>query len=143
VFLYAESSAVLAWLSGEGHGPMVGAQLARAEKVLSSTLTGLECARKLTATTAIGAQTREGMEARHTALRERLASWTIIAVSDDVAERAVRAFPLEPLRSLDAIHLATALMAHQEIGPVAMLSLDKRVRANAKALGLTVLPAEA
>ena len=45
-----------------------------------------------------------------------------------------------PLLTLDAIHLASASIAHVEMGEVGVLSLDERVRANAAALGMTVLP---
>jgi hypothetical protein len=46
----------------------------------------------------------------------------------------------EPVRTLDAIHLATALLHATEIGSLAVLSIDQSVRANADALGLAVVP---
>jgi predicted DNA-binding protein (UPF0278 family) len=49
-------------------------------------------------------------------------------------------FPREPVRTLDAIHLATALLHAAEIGALVVLSIDQRVRANADALGLAVVP---
>lgn len=53
---------------------------------------------------------------------------------------ARQSFPVEPVRTLDAIHLATALEWHKRIEPVAVLSTDERVRSNARALGLQVIP---
>jgi predicted nucleic acid-binding protein len=51
-----------------------------------------------------------------------------------------RPFPEEPIRTLDAIHLATALLAKSLVPDLALLSLDERVRRSATQLGLTVLP---
>jgi predicted nucleic acid-binding protein len=55
-------------------------------------------------------------------------------------ERARRPFPLEPIRTLDALHLAAALHFQHELLGLTVLSLDARVRQNAEALGLPVLP---
>jgi len=49
-------------------------------------------------------------------------------------------FPVEPIRTLDAIHLASAILARAAVPDLALLSLDERVRANGRALGFTVLP---
>lgn len=62
------------------------------------------------------------------------------AVGDDVLERARRIFPVEPVRSLDALHLATALLAREEWGGLCLASCDDRVRENALALGFQLLP---
>jgi hypothetical protein len=45
------------------------------------------------------------------------------------------------VRTLDAIHLASALMSREVWPELGVLSLDDRVRANASALGYLVLPA--
>jgi predicted nucleic acid-binding protein len=60
-------------------------------------------------------------------------------VSDEVLSRAGRRFPVEPIRTLDAIHLATA---EQLLGPgtrVILFSYDARLRENALALGLEIV----
>lgn len=44
-------------------------------------------------------------------------------------------FPVEPIRTLDAIHLITAQMLGAPPGEVLLLTRDRRVRANAAALG--------
>ena len=59
----------------------------------------------------------------------------------EVLDRVRRPFPAEPIRTLDAIHLSTALSARSLVSDLAMLSLDDRVRRSAAQLGLTVLPA--
>ena len=65
----------------------------------------------------------------------------MLGLADDVTSRAREVWPQEPVRTLDAIHLATATLFARAIGELTMLSLDQRVRANASALGWTVVPA--
>ena len=52
-----------------------------------------------------------------------------------VLQRASEPFPVEPVRSLDAIHLATLAIAGAGI---TVLSNDYRVNHNAHALGYTL-----
>ena len=59
-----------------------------------------------------------------------------MAVTSDVLARAGRAFPVEPVRTLDAIHLATALEFVATYPDLRILSFDERVRSNAEALGI-------
>lgn len=139
--LYAESSAVLAWLLDEPGQSALVAELAGADIVVTSALTAIECSRAL-------ARARESKRVKPAeelaALRlldQAAASWNVMDISERVAERARGAFPIEPVRTLDAIHLATAAAFSAAMGSVSMLSLDVRVRANAKKLGMTVLPA--
>jgi hypothetical protein len=68
-------------------------------------------------------------------------AWHVLDISEDVVARARATFPSEPLRSLDAVHLASAWSMLVAAGSVATLSLDDRVRTNARALGMKVLPA--
>ncbi len=44
------------------------------------------------------------------------------------------------MRSLDAIHLASVLVLDEELGDFAVVSCDDRVRRNAAALGLPLVP---
>ncbi|HVA64707.1 MAG TPA: hypothetical protein VNF74_13360 [Terriglobales bacterium] len=65
----------------------------------------------------------------------------MLAFDRGVIERARRLFPGAAIRSLDEIHLAFYSAAREALGEVAMLSLDERVRAGARALGGPVMPA--
>jgi predicted nucleic acid-binding protein len=67
-------------------------------------------------------------------------SCEIVSVDDGVLERAAQEFPVEPLRTLDAIHLATILALSGAGIDVDVVSCDVRVRENVEALGLAVLP---
>jgi predicted nucleic acid-binding protein len=141
--VYAESSAVLAWIFQEARADAVDDVLVRATLVLSSPLTGIECARGVHRAAAYGritARQAEGLLAEYQSLE---AGWDRIEIGDQVIRGAAAPFPVEPVRSLDAIHLASAKAADERFGDVAVLTFDERVRVNAKALGLTVLPEQA
>jgi len=143
MIVYAESSAVMSLLLEEQRANSVARALAGATRVISSTLTRIECARAITRGAALGEITQSDAQELLRTYRSAEASWQWMELHDHVAERAGEPFPVEPIRALDAIHVASAALAHAAFGPVAMLSLDERVRANAAALGLTVLPASA
>jgi hypothetical protein len=55
-------------------------------------------------------------------------------------DRARRPFPGDPVRTLDAIHLASVLVARSAVAGLELLSLDERIRSVGKKLGLTLLP---
>ncbi|MBI3983099.1 MAG: type II toxin-antitoxin system VapC family toxin [Gemmatimonadetes bacterium] len=140
MIVYAESSAVLAWLFGESDGQAIRDYLAAAQRVFASRLTLAECSRALVRAVLSGV-VREGTAAE---LRARVAlasrHWVLSEVSESVLERAGRPFPGEPLRTLDAIHIATALAVQEAEPGLALLSLDERVRRAARELGIHMLP---
>ncbi len=140
MIVYAESSAVLAWLLGEPSAAAVRRILAGASQVVASSLTGVECARGLARARASGRLTsRDELAALHL-LDIAESSWAVHDLSERVLNRARVRFPAEPVRTLDALHLATAALFHEAIGPVTLLSFDDRIRANASGLGLDVAP---
>ena len=138
--IYAETSAVLAWLLGEPSGSRVAAFLRPPSPVVVSDLTLIECDRTLRRL----AGQRPDSAADADVLRSRLvalaAGWFIEPIAKPVVDRASASFPDDAIRSLDAIHLATAVVVRSSIGKLDVLSLDDRVRSNARALGFRVLP---
>ena len=141
--LYAESSAVLAWLLDEGRdGLDIQAMLADASTVAASDLTLIECDRVLARAAAIGEISEADAAERQARLNAASAHWAIFGIVEDVVERARRPFPLETLRTLDAIHLASALVARRAIPGLTILSLDARVRRAAHRMGIPVVPPE-
>jgi predicted nucleic acid-binding protein len=134
--VYLESSAVLQWLLGQSGAANVRNTIDRAEIVLTSMLTLTESERVLLRTESHGAITGGDAQRLRGMLNRAQASWTRMRVSDEVLARAARAFPVEPVRTLDAIHLATALEFASTFPDLRVLSFDARVRSNAEALGL-------
>lgn len=130
----------MAWLFDEASAPAVIAELRRADTVVTSDLTVLECERGLVRAVTLSAIGETlALELRSAFLRT-IGSWQRMPISHEVLVRARQPFPNEPIRSLDAIHLATALLAREAIGELGVLSLDRRVRSSAERLGLDVLP---
>jgi predicted nucleic acid-binding protein len=140
--LYAESSAVLEWLLGTERGASVRAALSAASSVVASDLTTAEVARTLRRLTATGQLTPEQRTESYGLYMAAAAHWTFWGVDQGTLSRAGEAFGVEPVRTLDAIHLATAAAFRAEVEAVVVCSLDHRVRLNAKALGLEVSPAD-
>ena len=137
--LYAESSAVLAWLMGEPRGVNVRRQLRQAERVFASDLTLVECERVIIRARSLEEITGRRARFCQSRLMKASVSWHMLRLGTDVVDRARLPFPIEPLRTLDALHIASALIAQTALPDLALLTLDTRVRTNAKELGFRVL----
>jgi predicted nucleic acid-binding protein len=108
--------------------------------VVASDLTFIECDRILIRRQATGSLTDAGVDRLRRRLTATAAHWSVLRIEREIVERARRPFPGEPIRTLDAIHLASALVARAALEDFALLSLDERVRSSGRALGLQVLP---
>ncbi len=139
--LYAESSAVIAWLLEQARGEAVRRALTEAESVVTSELALVEFDRALLRLISTSAMT----PAAAASLRARLAAtmhpWSVMPISTSVVDRARQPFPFDSIRALDALHLASVVVAQVTLGNIDVLSLDDRIRENASALGFRVLPA--
>ena len=138
--VYAESSAVLAWLLGERSGHSVRDVLQHAELVLASDLTLVECDRVLIRAATIGEIGEAAAADRRAYLNAAASHWHVWRVSPDIVERARRPFPAEPIRTLDALHLASALAVRSAVPQTELLSLDDKIRRAGKQLGFHVQP---
>jgi predicted nucleic acid-binding protein len=138
--VYAESSAILAWLLDEPSGAAVREVLATSGVVIASDLTLLESDRVLLRAVALGELTAAEAADRRAHLITAASHWHVMRISPEVVERARQPFPGEPIRTLDAIHLASALVARAMIPGLAVLSLDERIRRAAAPLGVRVRP---
>jgi len=135
--LYLETSALLAWLLGESAASQVATALTKAETVVTSVLTLTETRRVL-----VRAETGGVLSAAQAAHLRGIAevlgdSWHLLEISREVRERASSPFPREPIRTLDAIHLASALTFSRAFRDVQVLTLDRRVAGNLAPLGLS------
>jgi predicted nucleic acid-binding protein len=139
--IYAESSAVQAWLLGEDAAPTVREILGRAELVIASDLTLLECDRVLIRAVALAEIEEAAAADRRAHLNAAAAHWHVLRLSIDIVDRARHPFLMEPIRTLDAIHLASALAARSGVAGVELLSLDDRIRRAGAQLGFRLQPA--
>jgi predicted nucleic acid-binding protein len=135
---YVETSALLrVLLDGDaGLQPEISG-----EGLVTSALTFVEAARAI-----VRARRERRLDARSAREAERqLAGFEracdVVAMDDEVLRRAREEFPVEPVRSLDAIHLASVRVLDDELGGVEVVSCDERVRQNAASLGFVLVPA--
>lgn len=138
--LYAESSAVLAWLLDEPNGRTVRDVLANAEIVVASDLTLIECDRVVIRAAVLGDLTEGDAADRRAHLAAAATHWNVLRISGEVVERSRQPFPGDRIRTLDAIHLASALVARSAAPGLEVLSLDDRIRTAAKRLGFFLQP---
>ena len=134
--VYLETSALLAWLLGEPRAGEARAEIDAAESVVTSALTLLEAERAL-----LRAEReellREGQARRLRGILARTRdAWMSMQVQGEVLNRASRPFPVEPVRTLDAVHLATALVFTEAFPDLRVLTFDRRIAENAEALGI-------
>lgn len=116
----------------EPDGLKVDAVLGQVSATLTSRLTFIECARAM--------QRRATPLPEAERLRTALSAVCSLALTEQVFERASGAFPIEPVRTLDALHVATAALLTDDIPGLVMVALDRRVRANCRAMLMPVLP---
>jgi predicted nucleic acid-binding protein len=134
--LYLETSAVLTWLLGEPRAAEVISIVHRAQNVATSILTIIETQRALVRAethrllSPADAQELLGLLARGQA------AWHLMEISAEIQHLAGRKFPVEPVRTLDAIHLSTALVFLRAFPGLSLLSYDRRILENARALGI-------
>ena len=138
--LYAETSAVVAWLLDEDRGDRAWSQLVAADAIHTSDLTLIECDRTFRRAADIGRMTASESSRLHAIVDTAAAHWTLHGMDAEIVHRSRRSFPREPIRALDAIHLATALSVRNLAPDVQVLSFDDRIRDNATALGFQVAP---
>jgi len=133
---YIETSALLAAVLDRD--PQAIDLLRAAGQRVTSALTFAEASRaiargRVTDRIADG-QARAAIRALRTFERRCL----VIAVTDQVLARVRRPFPIEPIRTLDAIHLATAEFLGEPASLMAIVTRDVRIERAARALGYWV-----
>lgn len=130
-----ESSALVAALLE--HDPAVLKAPAGTHHVTSA-LTLAEAGRAIIRARAAGRLTPADEQAAVRALRIFERRCFIVDVDRAVLARVRRPFPVEPIRTLDAVHLATTELLGEAPQVVTIVTRDVRVRDNARALGYMV-----
>ena len=133
---YIESSALVAALL-ERDADALKSVRSRGRKVTSA-LTIAEAARAILRARAAARLTADQERSAVRALRRFERRCFLVAVTDSILARVRRPFPVEPIRTLDAVHLATAELLGEPPPLIVVVTRDVRVRNNAQALGYTV-----
>jgi len=133
---YIESSALVAAFM---EADVAAQQTIRAQgRRVTSALTLVEAHRALLRARGTGRVTADQERGAIRGLRTFARRCSLVAVSDEVLLRAGRPFPVEPIRTLDAIHLATVELLGEAPQLVTIVTRDERVASNARALGYAV-----
>jgi len=106
---------------------------------VTSRLTLTEANRGVVRARAAGRLTQAQERRAIRALRTFASRCDLVAVVDSILDRAGRPFPVAPIRTLDAIHLATAEFLGDPPQLVTVLTRDVGVRDNARALGFATV----
>lgn len=133
---YIESSALVAALL-ERDAEALKSVRTRGRKVTSA-LTIAEAARAILRARATGRLRADQERAAVRALRRFERRCYVVAVTDAILARVRRPFPIEPIRTLDAVHLATTELLGEPPPLMVIVTRDVRVRENAQALGYAV-----
>jgi predicted nucleic acid-binding protein len=133
---YIESSALVASILERDAEAL--AQLHEIGQRVTSALTCAEAARALIRARAAGRITLSDERAALRAFQRFERRCAIVPVTDEVLTRAGRPFPIEPIRTLDGIHLATIELLGETPQLVTVVTRNERVARNARALGYAV-----
>lgn len=125
--IYVDTSVALAELFAEDRRPP---RAFWAGQLVSSRLLEYELWTRLHA--------REAAATHGEAARELLTRLAFVELAPPVLARALEPWPL-PVRTLDALHLATALFLGERRQPIQLASYDDRLGRAAAALGLPVV----
>ena len=131
-----ESSALVAALLE--HDAAVMKPLPVGTQFVTTALTLAEAGRAIIRARATSRLTAAEEQAAIRALRTFERRCFILDVDRAVLARVRRPFPLEPIRTLDAVHLATTELLGEAPQLVTIVTRDARVRDNARALGYAV-----
>ena len=105
-------------------------------RVVSSELIEIECRRVLHRYRLAGEISDETLTVARERLDEVLAGIDLLEMSRQIKQRAMDPFPVN-VRTLDALHLATALMVVEDADGLALFSHDEGMNRCARSLGIT------
>jgi predicted nucleic acid-binding protein len=130
---YIESSALVAALLEDDASAKASIRV-QGQRVTSA-ITVTETSRAVLRAQLSGRITAQQQRAALLTLRRFTRRCHVVNVTEAILAHAGRPFPVEPVRTLDAIHLATAAGLAEAPALVIVVSRDRRVRDNATALG--------
>ena len=103
-------------------------------------MTLVECDRVLIRAVTLRELAEADAANRRAHLTRAASHWHVLRVGGEIVARARQPFPGEPIRTLDALHLASALAVRLAVTDLALLSLDDRIRDAGARLGLPLQP---
>lgn len=126
--LYVDTSALLRATLETGTTREVEARLESAQTLLTSRLTLVEAARALFRVRQLGRVSESRIADVERELEQLWARCELWELTPAVCELARHVAPGKTLRALDALHLATFLLARRRIEGLVLLTVDDRLR---------------
>ena len=130
--LYVDTSALLRVVVEVGLSPELEAGIDEAAYLTTSRLTHVEVSRALLRLRSLDkaskAESSRQAEVEED-VRALLGRCDVLEISEAVCELASSVSPERPLRALDALHLASYLLARQEMTELVLVTDDQRLRA--------------
>ena len=133
---YIETSALLRSVLREAGYQEFKAKIEAAKIRVSSVLTMMEARRALNRLLNTGTLTEKDQRQLQGFIARLSSGWDLLEITPDVQERVGNGFPIEPVRTLDAIHLASALEFSRIYPDLRVMTSDERISANLEPLGL-------
>lgn len=133
---YIDSSIILRIILGEKNAIKLTDDI---QEFAASEILKIECFRTLDRMKRVLPIAEDEIAARYSALHRAIRSLRIIKLTDIISQKACESFPVI-LKTLDAIHLASALLwQQQEQEEILFLTHDEQLAKCALAMGLKVL----
>jgi uncharacterized protein len=130
--LYVDTSALLRVVIEVGLSPELEAGIDEAAYLTTSRLTHVEASRALLRLGSLDeagkAESSRRAEVEED-VRALLRRCVVLEISEAVCELASSVSPERPIRALDALHLATYLLARQDVTELELVTEDQRLRA--------------
>jgi predicted nucleic acid-binding protein len=126
--LYLDTSAVLRAILESGVSPDLEARIARAPVLITSRLSLVESSRALQRLRQLGQISETKLADADRELNAVWAGCELWELTASVCERARQVAPAKSLRTLEALHLATFVMARERIGDLELVTADQRLR---------------
>ena len=134
--IYLETSALLTWLFDEPHASEIIDTINDADLIVTSELLRIETVRAIKRAQYEKLITLEQRDTLIQTFHDYIQSCFRMSMDDSVIDGATVDFPVEPVRSLDAIHLSTALEYKKLYPEIEMLTADARLKKNTALLDL-------
>jgi predicted nucleic acid-binding protein len=125
--LYLDTSAVLRALLESGTSPQVEERIKRAPLLVTSRLSLVEAARAVHRVRSQGNVSEQALADATRELDDLWARCDVWGLTSEVCELAERVAPTKSLRTLDALHLSTYLLARRHIEGLELLTEDRRL----------------
>jgi len=129
--LYLDTSAVLRAVLEVGTSPSLETRIRAAEVLLTSRLSVVESSRAILRLRQLGRLSETKLADAERDIESLWARCDLWELTPAVCETARRVAPSKLLRTLDALHLATFVLARQRIVDLELVTADERLQAAA------------